>query len=297
MSHSRRHALIFEWAAVIAAALGLLATTDVMRRPPSPDFAGLSVAGAASAVVPGVGIQPLGEAYATLFQAAASGLQRVEPTDLGAHFRLVGIMMDPRDAWKSTAFIEDKSTGTQRRYRPGDQLTPDFILQSIAPQAVWLRGPSGLIALVREGTNGVPGVTGGAPGTPADEGGGDPGRFGGRQSDDNTWIFRRQAILDYYQELLDRPERLVKVFDSLAPVYNAERRIEGYRVQIEGEADFFKAVDLRPDDIVRKVNAIEMTNRYRAENLIRRFAQNDLDVVVIELERDGKVVQQVYHTE
>ena len=297
MSHSRRHALFFGWAAAVAAALALLACADVMRRSPLPDFSRLSVAGSAYAAVPGVGMQPLGEAHATLFQAAESGLQRAVPADLSAHFRLVGVMMDPRDAWKSTAFIEDKSTGTQRRYRPGDQLTPDFILQSIAPQAVWLRGPSGLIALVREGTNGVPGVTGGAPGTPADEGGGDPGRFGGRQSDDNTWIFRRQAILDYYQELLDRPERLVKVFDSLAPVYNAERRIEGYRVQIEGEADFFKAVDLRPDDIVRKVNAIEMTNRYRAENLIRRFAQNDLDVVVIELERDGKVVQQVYHTE
>jgi type II secretory pathway component PulC len=100
--------------------------------------------------------------------------------------------------------------------------------------------------------------------------------------------------MGYYQELLDQPERLLKVFDSLAPLYNEERAIEGYRLNIEGEAEFFAAAGLRQNDVVRKVNGIEMTNRRRAENLIRRFAQDDLDIVVLELERDGAPVKQVY---
>jgi hypothetical protein len=287
--------LFFKWASAGAAALALLATADVMRRFQPLDGSDRT-AGLAPAAVPGAGMQPISEAHAPLFQVAESGIPRASPTNLNDLFRLVGVMMDPRDDWKSTAFIENKSTGTQRRYRPGDQLTAEFILQSIAQHAVWIRGPSGLISLVREGETDVVSGTDGMAGTPADDGV-DPARFGGRQSGGNTWIFKRQVILDYYQELLDRPERLVKVFDSLAPVYNEDRKIEGYRVQIEGESDFFKAIDLRPGDIVRKVNEIEMTNRYRAENLIRRFAQRDLDVVVIDLDRDGKSVQQIYHTE
>jgi hypothetical protein len=47
---------------------------------------------------------------------------------------------------------------------------------------------------------------------------------------------------------------------------------------------------------VRTVNSIEMTNRRRAENLIRRFTQNDLDLVIIELDRDGQRLKQIYDT-
>ena len=33
-----------------------------------------------------------------------------------------------------------------------------------------------------------------------------------------------------------------------------------------------------------------------SENLIRRYAEDDLDFIVIEMERDGKSIQQVYHS-
>ena len=102
--------------------------------------------------------------------------------------------------------------------------------------------------------------------------------------------------MDYYEELKSRPERLVTVFDTMAPVYDANERIEGYKVDIKGEAEFFKAIGFNQGDIVREVNGIPMTNRRAAENLIRRYADDDLDFIVIKMERDGKPIQQVYHS-
>ncbi len=48
--------------------------------------------------------------------------------------------------------------------------------------------------------------------------------------------------------------------------------------------------------MVMSVNGIRMTNRYRAENLIRRFKDNDLDFVVMEVVRDGVTTKLYYNT-
>jgi hypothetical protein len=48
----------------------------------------------------------------------------------------------------------------------------------------------------------------------------------------------------YYAELLDEPERLLQVFDSMAPALWARMggSIEGYQLQAVGEKAFFDAV-------------------------------------------------------
>jgi type II secretory pathway component PulC len=100
--------------------------------------------------------------------------------------------------------------------------------------------------------------------------------------------------LDYYQELLDEPDRMVAVFDTMKPVRDEQNKITGYVVGLEGEKDFFDAVGLQQGDIVRSVNSVAMTHRRRAESFIDQFLKDKLNVLVMEVERGGKVTKQVY---
>ncbi len=119
-------------------------------------------------------------------------------------------------------------------------------------------------------------------------------RFGCSKVMDNRWQFSRKPLLDYYQELLDEPDRMVAVFDTMKPVRDERNKITGYVVGLEGEKDFFDAVGLQQGDIVRAVNSVPMTHRRRAESFIDQFLQDKLNVVVLEVERDGKTTKQVY---
>ncbi len=118
-------------------------------------------------------------------------------------------------------------------------------------------------------------------------------RFG-EQSASGTWQMDREALLAYYEELLDEPERLLQVFDSMQPIYTSEGEIEGYQLQTVGEAAFFEGVGFREGDKVRAVNTLPMTNRRRAEFFIRQVVENELDAIVIDLERDGNPERLVY---
>lgn len=118
-------------------------------------------------------------------------------------------------------------------------------------------------------------------------------RFG-RRLQENRWLFGRDKLLGYYQELLDEPERLVKVFDSLKPLYDENRKINGYLLKAEGEQDFFKAVGLQDGDIVRRVNSMDMTNRRRAEYFINEFVKDRVNAFVIDIERGGGSQKLIY---
>jgi len=119
-------------------------------------------------------------------------------------------------------------------------------------------------------------------------------RFGCAKVQDNRWQFSRKPLLDYYQELLDEPDRMVQVFDTMKPVRDEQNKITGYVVGLEGEKDFFDAVGLQQGDIVRSVNSVAMTHRRRAESFIDQFLKDKLNAVVLEVERGGKVTKQVY---
>ncbi|MBM4148353.1 MAG: hypothetical protein FJ224_04850 [Lentisphaerae bacterium] len=123
---------------------------------------------------------------------------------------------------------------------------------------------------------------------------GSPDAFGGVRTGENRWVYSRKALVDYYSTLRDSPERLVAVFDSLKPVYGENRRINGYRLGIEGEKEFFDSVGLREGDIVRKANSIEMSSRRRAEFLISQFVQDKANVFVLDVDRDGQDMRLVY---
>lgn len=119
-------------------------------------------------------------------------------------------------------------------------------------------------------------------------------RFG-EQTGEGVWTLRKQALQDYYQELLDEPERLLQVFDSMRPLYAGDgASIEGYQLQAVGEQAFFEAVGIREGDVVRKVNALPMTNRGRAEFFIRQVVQDRVSAIVVDIEREGGTKRLVY---
>jgi len=119
-------------------------------------------------------------------------------------------------------------------------------------------------------------------------------RFGIQQIAQNRWNFDRQAVMAYYKELMDAPERLVKVFDSLKPLYNADNKITGYWLGVEGESEFFDAAGLQEGDVVRAVNSMPMTNRRRAEHFIEDFVKEDASVFVLDVERNNGKQKMIY---
>jgi type II secretory pathway component PulC len=119
------------------------------------------------------------------------------------------------------------------------------------------------------------------------------GRFGVQVQDDR-WIFERRRVLEYYNSVLEDADRLVSLFDSLKPLYDESKKINGYILIPEGEKEFFKEVGLQEGDVIRKVNSMPMMNRRIAEGFIRDFGNNELNVAVLELERAGQPVKLVY---
>ena len=117
-------------------------------------------------------------------------------------------------------------------------------------------------------------------------------RYGKRVAE-SRWILSKNAMMSYYQELLDNPDRIAALYMSLKPEYKNDE-IAGYRLNQEGERDFFKDMGLKEGDVVRKVNSMNMTSQARAEYFIGEFVKNRLGAVVIDVEREGKPEKLIY---
>lgn len=123
---------------------------------------------------------------------------------------------------------------------------------------------------------------------------GPTGRFGGKRVGEHSWVFKREVLLNYYEELRNEPERLVNVFDSLKPIYSDLDKITGYRLGIEGEEEFFDAAGMKQGDIIRRVNSVPMTNRRRAEYFIGEFIRDRANAFVLDIERKESKQKLVY---
>jgi type II secretion system protein C len=237
-----------------------------------------------------------------------SGAQRGARHDSGSiarRFRLVGTMVQysSRLTDERRAVLDDRQKGTQRVVSEGELLDGVAVVRILRDRVVLRQGgneetlmlkfegePAGGLSASGAGsaTQSMPGATASA------DAAGSENRFGGRQVGENKWVFDRGPILRYYSELMDNPDRLVKVFDSFKPVYGSDRRVSGYRLQVEGEPDFFQSVGLREGDIVRNVNTMRMTSRRRAEFFIREFIDNRANSFTLDVERGGQTVTQTY---
>ncbi len=118
-------------------------------------------------------------------------------------------------------------------------------------------------------------------------------RFGKRVGD-TRWVLQREALVRYYQEMLDDPERLAAVYISLKPDYDPAKKIQGYEVDLVGEKDFFNAVGLQQGDRIRKVNSMRMVSQARGEYFLSEFVKNRLNAVVLDVERNQKPMKLIY---
>lgn len=116
----------------------------------------------------------------------------------------------------------------------------------------------------------------------------------GKRVGDQRWVLSRDSLMKYYQQLLDDPERIAALYMSMEPDYNQEGRIAGYRVNMQGEKDFFQATGLQNGDVVRRVNSMNMTSQARAEYFISEFAKNRVNAIVLDVQREGAEKKLIY---
>ncbi len=282
-------------AALLAVALGLAL---FVRNP----------GGRSPATVP-TGAQPAAAAWKDPTTLAGSDWSLVSPAAgpaaastgaLAARFRLAGTFLEYGDETAPAhrkAVLDDTKTGVQSILGEGDALD-SVLVARVFIDHVTLRSGSHeedlWMTFARVGSSAGSASTGtlaAATGAPPE---GAANRFGGQRVGENRWTFERAGLINYYRELMDQPERLVKVFDSLRPLYDDQKKITGYELHVEGEPEFFDAVGFREGDVVRKVNSMDMTNRRRAEFFIKQFVEGRSTAFVIEIERDGQAQKLVY---
>lgn len=311
MIRLRRHALFFSAAAAVAAVLVALSFRLWQRgsRIDSAESGGGGVAESRPSDAGGAGrlVIPAGmaDAIAPMGGKRSAGARERYFTALSTRYRLAGFRINPHRRDASSAIIEDRETQRQWLRRVGEKIGSDATLAEVGTNSVVLSTPYGDCRLSltrrREGES--------APQAraPAQDAGVEALQYGGGavaglencETSPGTWEVGRDDLMAYYDEVRHRPERLEAVFDTLAPVWyedesDGTQKIEGYRVELCGEERFFAAMGFREGDVVREVNGIRMTNRYAAEELIRRFAAGDLEFAHIKMERDGEEIIQSY---
>lgn len=214
---------------------------------------------------------------------------------LAARFRLAGTFFNQDGAGNESrmALIEDLSISRQSIVCENEEIDENLLIVNILTDRIIIKGPSGEENLWLSYAGASNGARTGELVSDEYDDSIKGTRFGKKTGKEN-WAFARKALLDYYNELMENPERLLKVFDSMKPVYTKDRAIEGYQLAVQGEGDFFQAIGIAEGDIIRRVNSMEMTNRNRCEYLIGQFVQNRANAFVVDLERNGKRVRQTY---
>lgn len=231
---------------------------------------------------------------------------------LAKRFRLAGIIRgtDGEYAIPPMAVFDDRVTVRQSVVQEGCEVVSGVLVSRIEEDAAILLGPDGEERLTIEKTGPRATVSARSESAVASEAAasGAPdsreaaaARFGGEELFPGRWHFDREKVIAYYDELRSEPERLLSVFDSMDPNYvedkDGNRSIDGYVVGAEGERDFFLAAGLRDGDVVKRVNKCAMTSRVFAEGLISAFVEGTATMFVLEIERDGKTIEEVVEIE
>lgn len=222
---------------------------------------------------------------------------------LAGRYRLAGIFLllsDPEDTGPEhrCAILDDLQTRQQYLAGEGEEAGDCRVLRVAPDHVVLTDGEREEVLYLTAGAMASPAASTAADASPAAAAPSatvlESNRFGQRVGD-TRWEVSRQALLDYYQEVLDRPERLAALFLAMEPDRDEEGRIAGYRLNMNaGEREFYTQVGFQDGDVVRRVNSMRMTSQRRAEYFIGEFIQNRLGAVVIDIERNGQPLKLVY---
>ena len=219
---------------------------------------------------------------------------------LSARYRLAGVFLiltDPGQAGAEDrcAILDDLQAHQQVLAAEGENLGPVRVAGVFNDRVVLSDGAREETIYLAAGT--LPGrEPGGAPAPAPEEAPKilESNRFGHRVGE-TRWEISRQAVLDYYQEMMDNPERAAALFLAMEPDRDEAGKVAGYRLNTDaGEKEFYTQVGLRHGDVVRRVNSMRMTSQRRAEYFIGEFVQNRLGAVVIDIEREGQSQKLIY---
>ena len=218
---------------------------------------------------------------------------------LSARYRLAGVFLMLSDSGRSgaehrCAILDDMPSKTQHLVAEGEWMEQVRVARVENDYVVLSDGSHEEMVFLTAGT--LPWQEKAGASAPVEE----PtkiletNRFGNRIGE-TRWEFNRQAILDYYQEMMDNPERLASLFMAMEADRDEAGKVAGYRVNMDvGEKEFYTQVGLQQGDVVRKVNSMRMTSQRRAEYFIGEFVQNRLGAVVIDVERNGEEKKLIY---
>ncbi len=240
---------------------------------------------------------------AETWKSFRSGAPLAPPAPVGAlaaRYRLAGVFLilsDPTAAASENrcAILDDLQEQRQVLAGEGEDMGAARVVRVAADHVVLSDGRHEETIVLAAGSLAGQGKggTAGAP-APAPSQILETTRFGNRVGE-TRWEINKQAVLDYYQEMMDNPERLVGLFDAMEPDRDEAGKVAGYRLNVaRGEKDFYTQVGLQDGDVVRKVNSMRMTSQRRAEYFIGEFVQDRLGAVVIDVERNGQPQKLVY---
>ena len=234
-----------------------------------------------------------------LFRSGAPQVQAAPAGALAARYRLAGVFLVLSDSGRSgaenrCAILDDLQAKQQYLALEEEWIGPVQVKRVESESVVLSDGTREELLMLAAST--LPGQGPATTGAPAAEAVQilETNRFGNRIGD-TRWEFSRQAILDYYQEMMDNPERLAALFMAMEADRDAEGKVAGYRLNMDvGEKEFYTQVGLQQGDVVRKVNSMRMTSQRRAEYFIGEFVQGRLGAVVFDIERNGEQKKLVY---
>lgn len=231
-----------------------------------------------------------------MFKKQAGEQLAVNLGPLARRFRLAGTFFAASSYQQSRkAIIDDIQKKTQCLVAEGDTLDQNIMVVSIFRDRVVLRDGNNDEQLWLSFAGGdKPATTANRPEADVTQGQADAalGRFG-KRTGERRWVLQRNEVLRYYQELLNNPDRLAKVFESLKPVYQTGK-IAGYTLDVEGEGEVFRAFGLKQGDIIRQVNSMPMISQSRAEYFINEFVKDRVNGFVIDIERETKPEKMIY---
>ena len=234
-----------------------------------------------------------------VFRSGAAPAPAAPAGQLAARYRLAGVFLilgdpDAVGAEHRCAILDDVQEQRQILAGEGEDVGSARVVRVAADHVVLSADGREETLVLTAGT--LPGRDGAGAGAAAAE----PAkilettRFGNRVGE-TRWEINKAAVLEYYREMMDNPERLAGLFNAMEPDRDVEGKVAGYRLNVaRGEKDFYVQVGLRDGDVVRKVNSMRMTSQRRAEYFIGEFVQDRLGAVVIDVERDGQPQKLVY---
>jgi type II secretion system protein C len=241
----------------------------------------------------------LGAGAWNVFRSGAAPAPAAPAGQLAARYRLAGVFLilgdpDAVGAEHRCAILDDVQEQRQILAGEGEDVGSARVVRVAADHVVLSADGREETLVLTAGP--LPGRAGAGPGAAAAE----PAkilettRFGNRVGE-TRWEINKAAVLEYYREMMDNPERLAGLFNAMEPDRDVEGKVAGYRLNVaRGEKDFYTQVGLRDGDVVRKVNSMRMTSQRRAEYFIGEFVQDRLGAVVIDVERDGQPQKLVY---